>query len=170
MRKKTIKSFSLVELMVVIAIIGILSAIAVPSYRNYIKKAKVAEVFVLLAKDQQAVAAYANVNGFPNSVTAATNMLNSISGLTVCSSAIVNSCTFDQWGINVTFGSEVSSTGFWIHVLPYEKNDIITWFCGNGGGAANSPEAIAERDKILPEHCKQYIITAINNAGASTLW
>ena len=34
------KSFSLVELMVVIAIIGILSAIAVPSYRTYILKQK----------------------------------------------------------------------------------------------------------------------------------
>jgi prepilin-type N-terminal cleavage/methylation domain-containing protein len=42
------KSFSLVELMVVIAIIGILSAIAVPSYKSYVIKAQVVEAISML--------------------------------------------------------------------------------------------------------------------------
>ena len=156
--------------MVVIAIIGILSAIAVPSYRNYINKAKVAEVFVLIAKDQKAIAAYANVNGFPNSPTAASNMLNDIGGLTVCSSQFVGNCSFNQWGFSVAFTAEVASTEFWFHVIPYENNEIITLLCGNGGGAADTTEARAERDKIMPQHCKQGISTAMNAVGAGSLW
>ena len=42
------KGFSLIELMIVIAIIGILASIAVPSYNTYIKKAQIVEVISLL--------------------------------------------------------------------------------------------------------------------------
>ena len=41
---KCVKGFSLIELMVVVAIVGILTALAVPSYQKYIEKAKFSEV------------------------------------------------------------------------------------------------------------------------------
>lgn len=48
--------FSLVELMVVIAIIGILSAIAVPSYKSYVIRSRVAELIVIAEKLQPLIA------------------------------------------------------------------------------------------------------------------
>ena len=44
---KKLKAFSLIELLIVLIIIGLLAAVAIPSYRNYIIKAKMVELFSL---------------------------------------------------------------------------------------------------------------------------
>ncbi|WP_338149771.1 pilin [Acinetobacter lwoffii] len=49
------KGFTLIELMIVIAIIGILAAIAIPSYQNYIKKAAYSEIPVAMSSIRTAI-------------------------------------------------------------------------------------------------------------------
>lgn len=52
---KEIKGFTLIELMIVVAIIGVLAAIAIPAYQNYTIRAKVSEGLVLSSEAKQAV-------------------------------------------------------------------------------------------------------------------
>ena len=64
------KGFNLIELMIVVAIIGILAAIAIPAYQDYIARSQVSEAFAITAAQKTAIAEYAQNNGaYPTTTT-----------------------------------------------------------------------------------------------------
>lgn len=66
------KGFTLIELMIVIAIVGILAAVALPAYQDYTARAQMSEALTLAEGQKSAVVEYYSDNGtFPNSNTSA---------------------------------------------------------------------------------------------------
>jgi type IV pilus assembly protein PilA len=84
--KQVQKGFTLIELMIVVAIIGILAAVAIPAYSNYTKKAKFQEVVMATQAIKTAVEICAADTG---SVTACTGGAEGIPGNTTGGSATV---------------------------------------------------------------------------------
>lgn len=63
-RRNAVKGFTLIELMIVVVMVGILSAIAIPSYQNYVIRTKRGDAMASLQAAAQALERYRSNNGF----------------------------------------------------------------------------------------------------------
>ena len=63
MKKQVQKGFTLIELMIVIAIVGILAAVALPAYQDYTIRAKMSEPLALMGEAKTSIADYFIANG-----------------------------------------------------------------------------------------------------------
>ncbi|CAI8301611.1 MAG: Fimbrial protein [Porticoccaceae bacterium UBA1117] len=68
--KQTQKGFTLIELMIVIAIIGILAAVALPAYSDYTQRAKMSEVILAGAGCRTELTEHISINGGPSASAA----------------------------------------------------------------------------------------------------
>ena len=148
--KSVQKGFTLIELMIVIAIIGILAAIAIPAYQNYVIRAQATEGSSIIGSLETAFEeCYANTG---TAATCESNVAVGIPASKTISGTYVASAVLGKPGkgqIQVTYNTNANAdiaakTVVWTAYKSLDGN--ITWLCNNGTATT---DAIAAT-KLVP--------------------
>ena len=145
--KSVQKGFTLIELMIVVAIIGILAAIAIPAYQNYTKRSHVSEGLSLAGGAKASVSEfYSSNNRLPASnESAGLAAATAIKGNAVTS---VGVGTTDGAAANgqilITYGDKVGSGSPTLILSPSTSTGGIEWKCKRG----------TIQQELVPSNCR----------------
>ena len=166
------KGFTLIELMIVVAIIGILAAIAIPAYQDYTIRSQVTEGMTLAGDLKASIAEYtAQVGEWP--ATLVEVGLGSAAVNTMKSGRYVTGVDVTNGTITITYGHDANAAiqNATLAFQPFvNQNQDLVWRCGAAdqpdpgttldipaGGTTASDDSVAATnvaDKYLPSSCR----------------
>lgn len=127
------KGFTLIELMIVVAIIGILAAIAIPAYQNYIGRAQVTEALVLSSRFKMEISSTYGQTGICPTLAELGVPTGVLNGKYVDSVAMVTQAgticsvqfTFKTTGVN----NDISGKHINLSMMTYSTSGSSEWSC-----------------------------------------
>ena len=144
------KGFTLIELMIVVAIIGILAAVAIPAYLDYAVRAQVGEGLELSSSAKVAVSEYYQDSGvFPtNNTEAGIALANQILGNYVSNTAIgANGVITMTFSSSVPQSSNLKIDAATLTLTPVDRSGSVAWLCAGGN-------ILSTNTKWLPTICR----------------
>ena len=142
MKRQLQKGFTLIELMIVVAIIGILAAVALPAYQDYTKRAKMSEVILAASSCRTSITEVIQSNN-------ATSLPDAgkwgCEASTSTSQYVSSIATSDAGGIQVTAANIAADANGTVYLIPTHANQMVSrWDCGPG----------TVNPKFLPGSCR----------------
>ncbi|TOB68950.1 pilin [Vibrio parahaemolyticus] len=145
-KQKKQQGFTLIELMIVVAVIGVLASIAIPQYQKYVAKSEVASALATMTGVKTNVEAYAVENGeFPD--TGKENDLGVPSSIPSGNIEFAKTASAATGTITFTFKNSGVSNLITGKKFALARDGNGTWTCD--GTASN-----AVTDDLLPKNCR----------------
>lgn len=144
MKKNQQAGFTLIELMIVVAIIGILAAIALPAYQDFTKRARISEALVAAASAKATISEnIANAGG----IEATGNCAGYTNLATETDNVTESSCADDTGVITVTSTQGAGDTDACDIILTptINEDDSVVWEC-----STNAADCL----NIVPAECR----------------
>ena len=144
MNKKDQQGFTLIELMIVVAIIGILAAIALPAYSDYLARSQMSEAMLLASGPKSAVTeAFANRGVWPATNEAAgVAAASTIQGKYVSKVEITTGGVITAYMRSTDISPKIRGERLWL--TPEESPGGYIWHCNSSAG-----------QRFLPAVCRQ---------------
>ena len=152
------KGFTLIELMIVIAIIGILAAIAIPAYQDYIARSQMSEAIQLAGGGETGLAEFFQNNSrYPGSLSSVYSTASNIpAGKYVSTVALGGAGAAGVATVSITAtmkSAGINKNLFGFQMAVWTTDGGNTWHCGTN--APNSGVTNPVNTKYLPASCRE---------------